>query len=141
MKKALVAGLLFALIACDGKVITSDSMQKGRLNRLNCPIPLNYQFKATTKGVQYQPYRVHVDGNKITWNGAYVTTKKLTEYARQLFEIPSDAGGVTFRVVEVTCDKRLQVRNALSLSGLCQANRCWEDDKLREEPIAYPHEE
>ena len=140
MTKALVAVLVLALIACDDKVTTSESARKVRLDKQHCSIPPDYSFNTFTRGMQYQPYRVHVEGTKITWNGADVTIEKLTEYARQVSNMPTDAGGVTFRVVEVSCDKRLQVRKALSRSGLCQANRCWEDDELQKEPILYPHD-
>lgn len=141
MTKALVAVLVLALIACDGKVTTSESERKVHLDKQHCSIPPDYSFNPVTRGIQYQPYRVNVEGTTITWNGADVTSEKLTEYARQVSNAPTDAGGVTFRVVGVSCNKRLQVRKALSRSGLCQANRCWEDDELQEEPVSYPHDE
>ncbi len=133
---------MLALLPAAGGVEApiANKDEQARLDTIGCTVPPHYVFKDVAAGIPYQPYRVRINGDEITWNGMDVTIKALRTFAEPLSTMPAAAGGVTFRVVSVSCRKRQEVRDALAHSGLCQKDRCWEDNALPEESIDYPHD-
>jgi hypothetical protein len=139
-KTSFLTKVISIVIAAGVTVSCDDGAKKLAIDPAGCSIPTKYQTQVADGSMPYQPYRIEIENDRITWNGQYVSKEKLTEYAQRVSEKGGNAGGITFRVFDVSCDKRLEVRDALSRSDLCRKKLCWEDDKSTKPPIDFPHD-
>lgn len=134
--------VIFSLALFGGILLSmtdfSSESSETRADLSGCILPPRYMTKIVDASAPYQPWQVRVSEDRITWNGAFVTSDELTRFAQQLSKLPKEAGSAVFQVTnDVSCSRRTSVRKALALSDLCSQNRCWESNSIVKAPVVY----